>query len=141
MPERDNIEKELKDKSDFLYQLKKRQPLSDEDLPDGYFNDLESRLNNELFVKPVVEENKTRIKRLFWYSSIAVAASIALFFLTRTTDNIIYPTLDLAQEEEIIMEEIGVYDLIDLAEMEYMSDDIDAETILLEENIEELLNI
>ena len=136
MSDNDEIKDELKELAPFLARLKKSD--GQQEVPDGYFDALENRLSDKLLAQ---KNEKSRVLRLWTYTGIAVAASIALFFLTNSPLTLEYPeTTPMSSEELLVM------DQFDALELEYylVADDesIDAESLLLEEdNLEELLNI
>lgn len=140
MSEKQNIQEELKGKSSILFKLKNSVDES-MDLPDGYFENLEDKLIDDLFSNKLEEENKSRVKKLYWYSAIAIAASFALYFLTNQGVAVNYPQMEYSQTEAYLMDEIGSFEMTEFAEYETYTEEIDAESILLEEDLEDLLNI
>lgn len=139
MPNKNEIKDELKDLAPMLGQLKARP--NHQELPDGYFDSLEQRLSTKLLHE---KPTKTRMRRLWSYSGIAVAASIALFFLTRNpvvnTEN---PVIEaLSSEEALVMDQFDVLELEYYLAWDEEQESLDVESLLLEEdNLEELLNI
>jgi len=143
MAQQDDIKKELEGLAPKLASLKRSK--ADAGIPEGYFEQLEGEISEKVF--PSVEKvNQGRVVKLWTYTSIAVAACIALFFLTRQPAQIIeYPSIDpLSDAEEFMMETFETEDLemFYSASLEDTTTNIDAESILIEENhLEELLNI
>lgn len=137
MPDKNEIQNELRNKAPMLADLKGK--LDRPEVPEGYFESLEDRLSNKVF-----ESKKgNKVHRLWWYGSVAVAASIALFFLFRV------PTA-ISTDDPIEMSdsELVLLDQMDALELEYFLvneedlESFDPESLLLEEDhLEELLNI
>ncbi len=143
MSNKNEIRNELEGLSPRLAALKGKQVITSEKVDDSYFDELQLLVESQLFDQEDVKaENKKRSIRLWIYSSIAVAASITLFFLTRNSQQIQFPEFEVNSQELLVMEEIDAFEMEYLIELDPYTDEIEAEELLLEENnLEELLNI
>ena len=145
MTRKNEIHKELEQLSPSLAKLKAASQNNSRELPEGYFETLSAVVESQIFDKGTVEkENNSKVLKLWWYAGVAVAASVALFFLTNTSRvEVEYPKLEtLSMNEQIVVDELDLYDLEYLLDEETYTQEIDAENILLEENnLEDLINI
>ena len=145
MTRKNEIHKELEQLSPSLAKLKAASQNNSRELPEGYFETLSAVVESQIFDKGTVEkENNSKVLKLWWYAGVAVAASVALFFLTNTSRvEVEYPKLEtLSINEQIVVDELDLYDLEYLLDEETYTHDIDVENILLEENnLEDLINI
>ena len=145
MTRKNEIRNELEQLSPSLAKLKAASQNNSRELPQGYFEILSATVESQIFEKVTVEkENNSKVLKLWWYAGVAVAASVALFFLTNTSRvEVEYPKLEtLSMNEQIVVDELDLYDLEYLLDEETYTQEIDAENILLEENnLEDLINI
>ena len=145
MTRKNEIRNELEQLSPSLAKLKAASQNNSRELPEGYFEILSATVESQIFDKGTVEkENNSKVLKLWWYAGVAVAASVALFFLTNTSRvEVEYPKLEtLSMNEQIVVDELDLYDLEYLLDEETYTQEIDAENILLEENnLEDLINI
>lgn len=145
MTRKKEIQKELEELSPSLAKLKTASQQDKNKIPEGYFETLGAKVESQIFDEGIVKkENKSRVIKLWWFTGVAVAASIALFVLTNTSKvEISYPELEtLSANEQLVIEELDAYDMEYLLEAELIEDDIDAEELLIEENnLEDLINI
>lgn len=145
MTRKNEIRNELEQLSPSLAKLKAASQNNSRELPQGYFEILSATVESQIFEKVTVEkENNSKVLKLWWYAGVAVAASVALFFLTNTSRvEVEYPKLEtLSINEQIVVDELDLYDLEYLLDEETYTHDIDVENILLEENnLEDLINI
>lgn len=139
MTQNDDIRKELESLNSTLGKLPTRN--SEEGVPQGYFEDLEQNLSAQLF--EVEAENNSRVRRLWTLTGLLAAACIALFFLTHvpSAPDVVYPQGPVLSDAELFyMDEFETEELEGLL-TSYEVEDFDAESILLEEDLEDLLNM
>jgi hypothetical protein len=145
MTRKKEIQKELEELAPSLAKLKTASQQNSTEIPEGYFENLSAKVESQIFDEGIVKkENKSRVIKLWWFTGVAVAASISLFVLTNTSKvEISYPELEtLSANEQLVIEELDAYDMEYLLEAELIEDDIDAEELLIEENhLEDLINI
>lgn len=139
MSQKDDINKELEAMGSRLRALSDSSP--EGDVPKGYFEDLQENLETRLF--DIEAENQGRVRKLWTITSLLAAACIALFFMTRVPggQDVSYPDVpELTDMELFYMDEFEVDDLEGLL-TSYETEEIDAESILLEEDLEDLINM
>ncbi|MFY0672518.1 MAG: hypothetical protein JXQ87_03910 [Bacteroidia bacterium] len=145
MTRKNEIQKELENLSPSLAKLKSAGQKEHSMLPDGYFESLSEIVESKIFDEQViVKQQKSKIVKLWWFAGAAIAACVALFFLTNTSNlSIEYPQLEpLTLNEQLVVEELDVFDMEYLLELESYTEEIDAEDLLLDENnLEDLINI
>ncbi|MGB0430298.1 MAG: hypothetical protein ACPGLV_07475, partial [Bacteroidia bacterium] len=101
MANKHEIEKELEALSPNLAKLKKLANKQTGNVPDGYFKNLENELEAKLFAKETIQNKTSSSKKtvkMSLYGVLAIAASIALFFMFKKPI-VQYPELNVSANE------------------------------------------